>query len=266
MKPWLMYLIRFDDICPAMNWTIWTKIDEILTAEGIKPILAIIPHVRNSVLFIEKEKLDFWDYVREKQKQGWSIGLHGYQHVYVTKCSGILGLNPFSEFAGLPEEEQEAKISSAVEIFRANGVKPELWIAPAHSFDEVTIRVLKRYDITIISDGFSLYPYVDDGMLWIPQQLWGFPKIRMPFGVYTILFHHNLWKKKDLMAFKENIKIYRKNITDLKTVISLYSSRKKSLIDDLYEIFNYLIISRYNRHVSVKLINLIKKRARSIHF
>jgi predicted deacetylase len=249
-----------------MKWSIWNEIDRLLTAEGIKPILAVIPDNKDPSLFLEKENPSFWDYLREKQRQGWSIGLHGYQHVYVTKCSGILGLNSFSEFAGLPGEEQEAKISSAVEIFRANGVKPELWIAPAHSFDEVTIRVLKRHGITIISDGFSLYPYVDDGMLWIPQQLWGFPKIRMPFGVYTILFHHNLWMKKDLMAFKENIKIYRKNITDLKTVISLYSSRKKSLIDDLYEIFNYLIISRYNRNVSLKLINLIKKRSRSIYF
>ena len=248
MKHLLMYLIRFDDICPTMNWTIWTEIDEILTEEGIKPILAAIPDNRNSVLFIEKEKQDFWDYIREKQKQGWSIGLHGYQHVYITKCSGILGLNPFSEFAGLPEEEQEAKILSAIEIFRANGVKPELWIAPAHSFDEVTINVLKRHGVTIISDGFSLYPYVDDGVFWVPQQLWGFPRRRMLFGVYTVLFHHNSWTREDLLTFKKNVKRYRRRITDLKTVISLYSSRKKSLIDNFYEKFNILKIN-IGKHV-----------------
>jgi predicted deacetylase len=77
-----------------MNWTIWTKIDEILTKEGIKSILAVIPDNRNPVLFIEKENSDFWNYIRKKQRQGWSIGLHGYQHVWVTKRSGILGLNP----------------------------------------------------------------------------------------------------------------------------------------------------------------------------
>jgi predicted deacetylase len=67
-----------------MNWTIWNHVDEILTMEGIKPILAVIPDNRNPSLFIKKEKQDFWGYVREKQKQCWSIGLHGYQHVYIT--------------------------------------------------------------------------------------------------------------------------------------------------------------------------------------
>jgi predicted deacetylase len=239
-----MYLIRFDDICPTMNWTIWTEIDEILTTEGIKPILAVIPNNRNPVLFIEKENQDFWDYIGEKQKQGWSIGLHGYQHVYVTKRSGILGLNPFSEFAGLPEEEQEAKISRAIKIFRANGIKPELWVAPAHSFDYVTIKVLKKHGITIISDGFSLYPYVDNGVLWVPQQLWRFPKRKMPFGVYTVLFHHNSWMERDLLTFKKDIKRYRERITGLKTVISLYSSRKKSLIDKFYERFKKLYVNK----------------------
>ena len=235
------YLLRFDDICPTMNWAIWSKIDEILTMKENKPILAVIPDNRDPTLFIGRGRQDFWDYVRERQKRGWSIGMHGYQHVCITKCSGILRLNPFSEFAGLPEEEQEAKISRAVEIFEANGVKPELWIAPAHSFDEVTIKVLKRHDIRVISDGFSLYPYVDDnGMLWIPQQLWWFPKIRMPFGVYTVLFHHNSWTKRDLLAFERDLERYRRDITDLRTVISLYSSRRRGLIDILYEKLSYL--------------------------
>lgn len=224
-----------------MNWTIWTKIDEILTTEGIKPILAVIPDNQDPTFFIERERRDFWDYIRERQRQGWSIGIHGYQHVYLTGCSGILRLNPLSEFAGLPEEEQEAKISRAIEIFKANGVRPELWIAPAHSFDDVTIEALKRHGIRVISDGFSLYPYVDDnGMLWIPQQLWWFPKIKMPFGVYTVLFHHNLWTKGNLLAFKRGVERYKKGITDLKTVISLYSSRRKGLIDNLYERLSYL--------------------------
>jgi len=254
-----MYLIRFDDICPTMNWATWTKIDEILTTEEIKPILAVIPNNRNPEFFIEKEIKDFWDYIKKKQKQGWSIGIHGYQHVYVTNCSGILGLNPFSEFAGLPEEEQEAKISSAIEIFGTNGVEPELWIAPAHSFDEVTIKVLKKHGITIISDGFSLYPYVDNGVLWILQQLWRFPKRKMPFGVYTVLFHHNSWTERNLLTFKKDIKRYRERITDLKTVISLYSSRKKSLIDNFYEIFiNYLKVNKGKalKHIRSGLMNL----------
>jgi len=240
-----LYFIRFDDICPTMKWSIWFKIDELLVAEKIKPVLAVIPDNRNPAFFIEGEKRDFWDYIRERQGLGWSIGLHGYRHLCVTKDPGILGLNQCSEFAGLPEEEQEARISKAIEIFKANGVKPELWVAPFHSFDEVTVKVLKRHGITVISDGFSLYPFIDDGVIWVPQQLWGFKK--MPFGVYTVLFHHNSWTEKDLLIFKRNIEHYRKFISDLKTVISQYSLRKKSLVDELFETFNYLMINRMRR-------------------
>jgi predicted deacetylase len=137
-----------------------------------------------------------------------------------------------SEFAGLPEEEQEARITRAIEIFKANGVKPDLWVAPWHSFDRTTIKVLKRHGIAIISDGFSIYPYVDDGMLWIPRQLSNFR--RRPFGVYTVCFHHNSWTKRDLLTFKGDVKRYGAWIADLKMVISLSSSRRKGFIDIVY--------------------------------
>jgi predicted deacetylase len=215
-----------------MNWAIWAEIDEILTTEGVKPILSVIPDNRSRAFFIEEENPRFWDYIREKQKQGWSIGLHGYQHVPITSNPGILKLSHHSEFAGLPEDEQEARISRAIEIFKANGVKPDLWVAPWHSFDRITIKVLKRHGITVISDGFSIYPYVDSGMLWIPRQLSNFR--RRPFGVYTVCFHHNSWTKRDLLAFKGDVKRYGAWISDLETVISLYSSRRKSFVDILY--------------------------------
>jgi predicted deacetylase len=227
-----MYLVRFDDICPTMNWAIWAEIDEILTTERVKPILSVIPDNRSRAFFIEEENPRFWDYIKGRQKQGWSIGLHGYQHVPITSNPGILKLSHHSEFAGLPEEEQEARISRAIEIFKANGVKPDLWVAPWHSFDRITIKVLKKHGITIISDGFSIYPYVDSGMLWIPRQLSNFR--RRPFGVYTVCFHHNSWTKKDLSTFKRNVKRYKAWIVDFKTVTSLYSARRKSFIDILY--------------------------------
>jgi predicted deacetylase len=230
-----MYLVRFDDICPTMNWTVWNEVDEVLTTEGVKPILSVIPDNRSRALFIGEENPRFWDYIREKQRRGWSIGLHGYQHVPITRNPGILKLSPHSEFAGLPEEEQEARIARAIEIFKANGVKPDLWVAPWHSFDHVTIKVLKRHGITIISDGFSIYPYVDNGMLWIPRQLSDFR--RRPFGVYTVCFHHNSWTKEDLSAFRRNVKRYRAWIVDLKTATSPYSSRRKSFIDILYGMY-----------------------------
>jgi len=217
-----------------MNWRIWLKIDEMLLEMDIKPIIAVIPDNRDRTFFIEKEREDFWDYVRERQKIGWIIGVHGYQHLCITRNGGILGISSCSEFAGLSERKQEEKIVRALETFKTNNIKPDLFIAPWHSFDYMTLRVLKKYGINVISDGFSLRPYVHYGVLWIPQQLWRFPKRTLPIGVWTVMFHHNSWKKTDLERFRMDLKRFTGKMGDPRTIITRYSYRKKAFIDDVF--------------------------------
>jgi len=126
-------------------------------------------------LAVDSDRPDFWDHVRGWAARGWTVGMHGYQHHYVTSDPGIVRLNPFSEFAGLPLDRQRAKLQAAKGIFDREGVTPRVWIAPAHSFDAVTVSLLREAGIGIISDGFGLYPSVDRrGILWIPQQIWRF--------------------------------------------------------------------------------------------
>src|SRR5690349_25091254 len=36
------YLLRFDDICPAMNWTVWAAIEPMLERRGISPLIAVV--------------------------------------------------------------------------------------------------------------------------------------------------------------------------------------------------------------------------------
>ena len=231
------FLVRFDDICPTMNWSTWLKIDELLEKLGIKPIIAVIPNNRDQKFYIERGKEHFWDYIKEKQKRGWIIGIHGYQHLCITRSPGIMKVNSCSEFAGLSEEEQERKIAKALEIFKTNNIKPDLFIAPFHSFDYTTLHVLRKYSINVISDGFFLYPCLRYDVLWLPQQLWHFPKVAPPLGVWTILFHHNFWSSYEVNQFKEKLLLYKKRIGDPREVISRYGQRKVSFID---EIFNYL--------------------------
>jgi predicted deacetylase len=237
LMPSTVFLLRFDDICPTMNWRIWFEVDELLLEQNIKPIIAIIPDNKDQAFLIEKEKEDFWSYVKERQKIGWTIGVHGYQHLCVTRNKGILGINSCSEFAGLSEEEQGDRIARALEIFRANNVKPDLFVAPWHSFDQVTLRVLRKHGIDVVSDGFSLRPYVYYDVLWIPQQLWWFPKKTPPIGVWTILFHHNFWRESELKLFKADLEKFRNRIADPATIITRYRSRRRSLIDRMFEYF-----------------------------
>lgn len=224
------YLLRFDDICPTMNWEVWSGIEACLLDAGIKPILAVIPDNLDQKLVVSVARRDFWERVRTWQSWGWTIGLHGYQHLYVTDDAGLVRINAYSEFAGLSRAEQSEKLDRGMEIFRDHGVRPAIWVAPAHSFDAVTISALRERGIRLISDGFSINPFQDsEGMTWIPQQIWRFR--RMPFGVWTVCAHHNAWSHDDLIAFKNSISQFRECMTSVEDVCTCYGTREKSATD-----------------------------------
>jgi predicted deacetylase len=226
------YLVRFDDICPTMNWDIWERIEAILLEFDISPILAVVPDNRDPKLVLAEARNDFWGKVREWQARGWTIGLHGYQHLYANESAGLLEFPEGSEFAGIPGEEQEKKLLSAIEVFRKESVTPEVWIAPAHSFDGATLSALKRVGLSVISDGFALSPHTRDGMFWVPQQLWRFRW--RPFGVWTVCCHHNGWSESDLTDFERAVRENYGAITSLKIVKEAYQRRSRHLFDDLY--------------------------------
>jgi predicted deacetylase len=226
-------LVRFDDMCPTLNWPVWRKLEEVMIDEGIKPILSVVPDNQDPQLCEGEPDEHFWDYVRSWQARGWTIGLHGYQHRYVTKESGIIGLNNYSEFAGLPLEEQYGKLQKGLEIFAREGVRADVWVAPAHSFDANTIKALVSFGIRAISDGMSLYPHRDSqGVLWVPQQLWRF---RMaPFGVWTVCIHSKDRLYVDSQHFRRCVRQYRAVISSLPEVMQAYASRKHGWTDDAF--------------------------------
>ncbi len=227
------YLVRFDDICPSMNWKVWESIEQILLENHIKPILAVVPDNQDPALNIDPPHSDFWARVREWQEWGWTIALHGYQHLSVLNEGGILNLNSKSEFAGLGEQEQREKLQSAMAIFRANNVETHVWLAPFHSFDSTTVKLLPEIGIDTISDGLSLNPYQEeDGILWIPQQMWKFRK--MPFGgVWTINNHHNDWNETNLAIFSAFAQTHKNAFTSLTDIKREYTYRRRSIADNL---------------------------------
>jgi predicted deacetylase len=161
-------------------------------------MVGVIPDNRDPAFHIDPPREVFWETVTRWEQKGWTIGLHGYQHLYVTEESGLVPLNDKSEFAGLPLDEQKQKIRSGWDIFQSHDLVPTVWIAPGHTFDRNTLLALKsETTIRIISDGIAFDSYEQDGFYWIPQQLWRF--VRMPFGTYTICLHPN--NMKDL-AFR----------------------------------------------------------------
>lgn len=223
------YLLRFDDICPTMNWKMWDVIEELLIHHDVAPILAIVPENLDKELIIDEPMPNFWERVRIWQARGWSIGLHGYQHRYVNTESGILKLNKRSEFAGLSYLDQSEKITRGLSIFTQEGVRADCWIAPSHSFDWLTVEVLAEHGVRVISDGFALAPYHDQhDSVWIPQQ---FARMRsMPAGVWTFCYHHNGMNQRDLKAFCNSLKKLSSRMISLNEAVSMCNS-KRSPID-----------------------------------
>ena len=226
------YLLRFDDLCPTMNWNAWDPIETALADLGIRPILAVVPDNRDPVLDVGPANGEFWDRVRVWHARGWTVALHGFQHTYVTDRSGIVGLNRRSEFAGLPYAKQEEKIRRSVEIMSAEGCTPRVWTAPSHSFDRATVGALRANGLEVINEGFYPYPHVDrDGTLWVPHQMWRFRS--MPFGVWTVGCHINLWTGDDVARFVTILRRFRRGISDLDSVVGAYRHRRMSPVEPL---------------------------------
>jgi predicted deacetylase len=241
------YLIRFDDICPTMNWTVWNRVEEILRSNQLRPILSVIPDNQDSSLEIDPANTNFWDRVRQWQSWGWTIGLHGYQHRYTSAASGIVGIKNASEFAGVSLREQCCRLRSAAKILFDQRVEPRVWVAPGHSFDRTTVTLLGEVGISCISDGLFLTPRRDgSGMLWIPQQLWRFRWL--PLGVWTICFHHNGWSQFQLDDFATAVARFRRSIVGFEETALAYRSARRAPVDGLVpKLFRYLVRRKQSR-------------------
>ncbi len=219
------YLLRFDDICPTMNWKVWSEIETALMEEQIKPILAVVPDNQDPVLRVDTPREDFWERARQWQGRGWTLALHGYQHKYSAEHAGIVTPKKKTEFAGFPAREQEEKLRRGVEIFEQEGIKPRVWIAPSNSFDRTTVSLLPQFGIDIICDGYFRVPFVyQRKIVWIPQQLFGFRPA--PPGVWTVCYHHNDWTTSDLARFREDLVKYRADIGSMDEVMRVWAGRR----------------------------------------
>jgi hypothetical protein len=137
-----------------------------------------------------------------------------------------------SEFAGLSLQDQAAKIRSAWQLFQAEGVVPRIWVAPAHSFDHVTLSaVYAETSIRVVSDGIAWKPFREQGFCWVPQQLWRLAERK--WGLWTVCLHPNQMTEESIAAFGTALgESYRGRISDFKDV-RLRDSRK-SLAERLY--------------------------------
>lgn len=162
--------VRLDDITPDMDWQRFLAFKALLDRYQVKPLIGIVPDNRDENLKGSQDMApaDFWSYIRELEQEGWSIALHGCCHTYTTKCSGMFPLNHFSEFAGVPYEEQKSMLEKGKNILAEHGIFTDIFMAPAHSYDRNTLKALKETGFCRMTDGFGNMPYMWGNMIFYP--------------------------------------------------------------------------------------------------
>lgn len=191
-----MYLMRLDDASEYMDIEKWRHMEIILDKYSIKPIYGIIPNNQDSDLLQYGYVDDFWNLMRFWKSKNWIPALHGYTHVFETNDGGINPINNRSEFAGVDFNRQCQKIRDGYEMLINNGVDPMVFFAPAHTFDNNTLKALEQEsEIRVINDTIANDVYYKNPFYFIPQQS-GHVR-RLPFNTVTFCYHPNIMSDAD---------------------------------------------------------------------
>ena len=196
--------IRLDDITEDMDWVKFNRFKGILDQYGIKPLIGVVPANEDDMLHISSNEApsDFWKYIIELKNDGWQVAMHGVNHIYTTKKGGYFPLNNFSEFAGLPYEEQLELLGYGVDIFNQYGINTDIFMAPGHSFDKNTMKALKNLGFMRITDGFGDQPYKYNDILFYPISFKKSSTLKKANGYSTLVFHVNTMTEKEFEEFE----------------------------------------------------------------
>ena len=242
--------IRMDDITPDMDWKKFLEFKEILDQYRIKPLIGVVPDNQDKMLSIDGAKEDFWSYIRELQKEGWVIAMHGYRHLYDGNCGGMFPLNNFSEFAGNSLAVQREKIARGKEKLEEQGIFTDFFMAPAHAYDENTLIALKENGFCKITDGFGKYPYLWQDMTFYPISFRMSDSLKQPEGYTTLVVHTNTIENMDyykvmLREHRESFISYSEYMRVLPEAKTKSEMRKEYLMAKLK---HYLVQLANKRH------------------
>ena len=223
--------MRLDDASEYMDIDKWTRMEKLLDKYNVKPIYGIIPNNQDSDLLKYGKVKGFWDLMRGWSDKGWISALHGYTHVFETSEGGINPVNNKSEFAGVPYEKQCQKIEHGCAILREKGIVPTIFFAPAHTFDDNTVKALReKTDIRIISDTIADDVYYENEMYFIPQQSGRCRKL--PFKTTTFCYHPNIMEDKDFDLLEEFLRQHHSEFGVMQE--SILKRRKFGILDWFY--------------------------------
>lgn len=229
----VQYLLRLDDATETMDRERWERIESLLSTFDIKPLIAVIPNNMDQRLKVSPYNNGFWDHLKELNRIGWEICMHGNAHLYHNRSGGINPVQQRSEFAGLPFDIQCEAIRKGYHKFCDNNINPQIFAAPSHTFDTNTLLALKNETpIRIISDTIAFRPYKKDDFTFIPQQFSRVRNIKLP-GLYTISCHPGSMNDADYCNLERFLKLHGKRFISFSN-LKLDNLKNKTYADAVY--------------------------------
>lgn len=207
------FSFRLDDMTEDMNWGNFRRIRDLFDKYEIHPLIGIVPDNQDPKLKVDTPNPEFWKIMSELIAHGWTIAQHGFQHVYETTDSGLLGIKDASEFAGTPEGIQREKLLRGKRILKEHAIDSDIFMAPGHTYDTNTLKALRESGFRYITDGYADYCYQRDGLIFIPCK-----SVRKPSkkGIDTICLHINGMHEKQFQELEKLIQEKRQYIVDFK--------------------------------------------------
>ena len=217
-------LIRFDDICENMNWDFFEKCESLFDELSIKPVLGVIPNNKDNELLKYPNKKNFWNMVRNWQRKGWTIAMHGNSHVYDsdTNKRDYFNYGGKSEFFGHSLKEQMRRINLGLKKFNSENIAIRTFFAPNHTYDKNTFIALKNLGLNEVIDGYGLMPYQELNIKFIPQLF--YKNIMLPIGIQSTQIHLNYWEDKDFELFKKFVTDHKEKIITYEQAIAKVSN------------------------------------------
>jgi predicted deacetylase len=185
-----------------MNWSRFDSFSETLQSMGVPCLIGVIPDCQDPKLHRFPARANFWDAIRGLKASGWTMAQHGYTHVYDRISRDLFGIMRRSEFAGHPMQTQVLRLVSGRKILAAESLASDIFMAPCHAFDGITVGALRQTGFKFITDGFALWPYVENDLVFVPQIFSG-PR-HAGIGIYTLCCHLDTMSERqsqDLLTF-----------------------------------------------------------------
>lgn len=226
--------VRLDDITPDMDYEKFYIMKQILDTYQIKPLIGVVPFNEDKNLMQGPKHEDFSGFLQGLLAEGWSIALHGYEHLYSTDKGGLFPLNHFSEFAGLPLEKQNAMIAKGKEQLANWGIETDIFMAPAHSFDRNTLKALKKNGFSYVTDGFGKKPYIRKGLVFLPIAIKQSDCYKNTEGYTTLVYHTNTMEEKDFERCKKMFEDNKEKLIPYKEMLN-QAPCKRSVLGNLWE-------------------------------